>query len=94
MRHLIRAILALALMVSSPALVTTIPMAMAQSNLIDINMASKAELDTLKGIGPVHAEAIIKNRPYKGKDELWQRKIITRKVYDEIKDKIIAKQKT
>jgi len=61
--------------------------------LIDINSATKAELEPLKGIGPVRAEAIIKGRPYKGKDELVQKKIVPANVYADIKDKIIAKQK-
>lgn len=34
------------------------------SNLININTASLAELDTLVGIGPATAEKIIENRPY------------------------------
>ena len=61
--------------------------------LIDINSASKADLDGLKGIGSARADAIIKGRPYKGKDELVQKGIIPQSVYDGIKDKIIAKQK-
>jgi competence protein ComEA len=61
--------------------------------LIDINSATEKELDALPGIGEARAKAIIKNRPYKGKDELVQKKIIPQNVYDGIKDKIIAKQK-
>jgi len=61
--------------------------------LIDINTASKAQLEPLKGVGPVRAEAIIKGRPYKGKDELVQKKIVPQNVYDDIKEQIIAKQK-
>jgi len=64
-----------------------------KADLIDINSASEKELATLKGIGEVHAKAIVKGRPYKGKDELVQKKIVTQKVYDDIKDQIIAKQK-
>jgi competence protein ComEA len=64
-----------------------------QAALIDLNSASKAELEVLKGIGPVRADAIIKGRPYKGKDELVQKKILSKSVYDGIKDKVIAKQK-
>ena len=60
---------------------------------MDINSASEKELATLKGIGEVHAKAIVKGRPYKGKDDLVSKKIVTQKVYDEIKDQIIAKQK-
>ena len=60
---------------------------------MDINSASEKELATLKGIGDVRAKAIVKGRPYKGKDELVQKKIIPQNVYDGIKDQIIAKQK-
>ncbi len=47
----------------------------------------------MKGIGKGHAAEIIKGRPYKGKDDLVSKKIITDKMYAEIKDQIIAKQK-
>ncbi len=63
------------------------------SELLDINSATKAELDALPGIGEARADAIIKGRPYKGKDELFQKKIVPKNVYDQIKDKIIARQK-
>jgi DNA uptake protein ComE-like DNA-binding protein len=61
--------------------------------LLDINSASPAELDALPGIGAARSDAIIKGRPYKGKDELVQKNILPKGVYDKIKDKIIAKQK-
>ena len=64
-----------------------------KSELMDINSASEKELATLPGIGDVRAKAIVKGRPYKGKDDLVQKKIVSQKVYDDIKDKIIAKQK-
>ena len=38
------------------------------------------------------AAAIIKGRPYARKDELVQKKILAESVYNEIKDKLIAKQ--
>jgi hypothetical protein len=59
---------------------------------MDINTASEKELATLKGIGDVRAAAIVKGRPYKGKDELVQKKIIPESVYNDIKEQIIAKQ--
>ena len=61
---------------------------------MDINSASEKELATLKGIGEARAKAIVKGRPYKGKDDLVHKKIIPQGVYDGIKDQIIAKQDT
>ena len=63
-----------------------------QGKLVDINSATAAELDALPGIGKSRADAIIKNRPYSGKDDLLARHIIPKNVYDEVKDKIIAKK--
>jgi competence protein ComEA len=60
---------------------------------IDINRAKADQLMTLDGIGDARAKAIIKGRPYKGKDELVDKNILPQAVYDKIKDKIIAKQK-
>ncbi len=62
--------------------------------LLDLNSASKEELETLSGIGPARSEAIIKGRPYRGKDELLSKKIVPSNVYEGIKDKVIARQKT
>lgn len=65
----------------------------APAALLDINSASEAELQALPGIGDKRAADIIKNRPYKGKDELVQKKIIPEGVYAKIRNQIIAKQK-
>ena len=59
---------------------------------LDINTATDKELAALPGIGQARAAAIIKGRPYKGKDELVEKKILTKTLYDKIKEQIIAKQ--
>src|ERR1700759_2543815 len=64
----------------------------APGSLVDINSASAEELDRLPGVGPARAKAIIAHRPYSGKDDLAQRKVIPQNVYNQIKDKIIARQ--
>ena len=86
--------LALATLLAVPMSAAFVYPAMAQANLIDINSASKDQLEALKGVGPVRAEAIVKGRPYKGKDDLVQKKIVPKNVYDGIKDQIIARQKS
>ena len=66
--------------------------ALAGKGMLDVNLTSKANLEALKGVGPVWAEAIVKGRPYRGKDELLYKKIVPASVYNDIKDKIIARQ--
>jgi DNA uptake protein ComE-like DNA-binding protein len=64
-----------------------------KEELIDLNSATADQLKTLKGVGDVISEKIIKGRPYAKKDELVQRQIMPRAAYEQIKYKIIAKQK-
>ena len=47
----------------------------------------------LLGIGEANPEKIIQGRPYQRKDELVQKKILPRATYEQIKYKIVAKQK-
>lgn len=54
------------------------------SSKININSATTAELDTLWGIGPVTAQKIIDNRPYQKIEDLLNRKILSKSVYQKI----------
>jgi competence protein ComEA len=58
--------------------------------IININQASVETLDTLPGIGAVTANKIITNRPYLTIQELLDKKIVSSKVFTQIKDKITA----
>jgi competence protein ComEA len=64
----------------------------AKAPLLDINSASKEELSKLPQIGDARSDAIIKGRPYSGKDDLLKKKILPKAAYDAIKDLVIAKQ--
>ena len=64
----------------------------AASKVLDINTASQAELEALPTIGKAKAAKIIAGRPWKGKDDLVAKKILSDADYAKVKDMIIAKQ--
>jgi len=63
------------------------------SKLVDLNSASKEELDALPGIGKVYSQKIIDGRPYANKRQLVTRGIIPQATYDKMSDRVIARQK-
>lgn len=75
---------------SQPPSKSTMSSSPSPGTKIDINMATKAQLQTLQGIGDAYAQKIIDGRPYNTKRDLVTRHIIPESTYAAIQDKIIA----
>lgn len=62
------------------------------AELLDLNSATREQLVALPGIGETYADAIIKNRPYKAKNELVSKKVIPASAYKKVRAHVIAHQ--
>jgi len=79
---------------AAPAAAAKVPAAKAQATKlapgqkININTATKEQLDMLPGIGPVKAQAVIEGRPYKKIEDIKKVKGIKEGEFNKIKDLI------
>ena len=62
------------------------------ADLLDLNTATKEQLEAVPDIGTAYADKIIKGRPYARTDELVSKKILPNGVYAKVKDKVIVQQ--
>src|SRR3989338_3633918 len=60
----------------------------ASSEKISLNNATMDQLDTLPGIGKITAQKIIQNRPYQSLEDLLNKKIVGKNLYERIKESI------
>ncbi len=64
------------------------------SEKLDINTATKEQLEALPGIGPKYSQKIIDGRPYRSKAELLSKHIVPRSVYEKIRGDVVAHRGT
>ncbi|GJE54962.1 ComEA family DNA-binding protein [Methylobacterium thuringiense] len=59
-------------------------------DLADLNTGSLAELNGLKGGGAI-GRAIIQHRPYASTDQLLSKRVLSRAIYQRIKDQVTVR---
>lgn len=66
----------------------SLPSVSSNPSVINVNQATADQLDTLSGIGPATSQKIISGRPYETINDLLNKKIVGKSVFEKIKDKI------
>jgi competence protein ComEA len=66
--------------------------AVPNADLVDVNIATAAQLKTLPGVSESDSTKIIQSRPYSDKSQLLSKKVVSEATYDKIKDHIVARQ--
>jgi DNA uptake protein ComE-like DNA-binding protein len=79
--------------IGTPAACPKHPQRPRRRRRVDINHASVDELLKVPGMTPSWAGRIVRFRPYRTKQDLVERGVVTSQVYDRIKDYVIAHQK-
>ncbi len=62
----------------------------AKAELVDINSATKDQIQALPGIGDAYSQKIIDGRPYRTKRDLLTKKVLPQSTYEQVKNLIIA----
>ena len=57
-------------------------------DVVNLNTASKGELDTLWGVGEKRAEDIINGRPYRSLEEVVEKGVLTKAIMEKNEDKL------
>ncbi len=60
-----------------------------ETRFINVNTATAQELESLSGVGPVTSRAIISARPYQRIEELVEKKVMSRSVFEKLKDQLV-----
>ena len=75
---------------AAPRIKTSTKAPPASGDRADINHASADELMKVPGMTSTWAARIVRFRPYRSKQDLLDRGVVTSEVYDRIKDYVIA----
>jgi DNA uptake protein ComE-like DNA-binding protein len=59
---------------------------------LDLNSASKDQLESLPGVSSAQADRVIAARPFNSPDDLVTRHVMSRSEYDKISDRVTAKK--